>query len=112
LPYTTLFRSLRDELRRRAYFQESRPAGAAGCGDGRDLRGRQSHDRPPAYVRLRGTGPRRFRKAGELLRAPGFALDRPVPRMGNGRSEEHTSELQSRENLVCRLLLEKKNQNK
>src|SRR5690606_41991267 len=27
------------------------------------------------------------------------------------RSEEHTSELQSRENLVCRLLLEKKNLN-
>src|SRR5690606_9306648 len=27
---------------------------------------------------------------------------------GGGRSEEHTSELQSRENLVCRLLLEKK----
>src|SRR5690606_40673843 len=27
------------------------------------------------------------------------------------RSEEHTSELQSRENLVCRLLLEKKNTN-
>src|SRR5690606_691068 len=27
----------------------------------------------------------------------------------NWRSEEHTSELQSRENLVCRLLLEKKN---
>src|SRR5690606_40999354 len=28
-----------------------------------------------------------------------------------GRSEEHTSELQSRENLVCRLLLEKKKKN-
>src|SRR5690606_40540248 len=28
----------------------------------------------------------------------------------NDRSEEHTSELQSRENLVCRLLLEKKKQ--
>src|SRR5690606_39395695 len=28
------------------------------------------------------------------------------------RSEEHTSELQSRENLVCRLLLEKKNNTK
>src|SRR5690606_41227753 len=28
------------------------------------------------------------------------------------RSEEHTSELQSRENLVCRLLLEKKNKNR
>src|SRR5690606_42158512 len=26
--------------------------------------------------------------------------------LSNGRSEEHTSELQSRENLVCRLLLE------
>src|SRR6266511_3517252 len=29
-------------------------------------------------------------------------------RAGSSRSEEHTSELQSRENLVCRLLLEKK----
>src|SRR5207302_7138702 len=34
---------------------------------------------------------------------------RPVPRsVESSRSEEHTSELQSRENLVCRLLLEKK----
>src|SRR5690606_277530 len=31
---------------------------------------------------------------------------------GRSRSEEHTSELQSRENLVCRLLLEKKNKKK
>src|SRR5438874_6149378 len=29
-----------------------------------------------------------------------------------GRSEEHTSELQSRRDLVCRLLLEKKNKQK
>src|SRR2546430_12070983 len=29
---------------------------------------------------------------------------------GDGRSEEHTSELQSQSNLVCRLLLEKKKQ--
>src|SRR2546430_11766547 len=29
-----------------------------------------------------------------------------------GRSEEHTSELQSQSNLVCRLLLEKKNQSR
>src|SRR2546430_6911131 len=28
--------------------------------------------------------------------------------IGSGRSEEHTSELQSQSNLVCRLLLEKK----
>src|SRR5207302_11106072 len=33
-----------------------------------------------------------------------------VPPSRNRRSEEHTSELQSRENLVCRLLLEKKNE--
>src|SRR5437016_8602927 len=31
------------------------------------------------------------------------------PDVGPGRSEEHTSELQSLTNLVCRLLLEKKN---
>src|SRR2546430_13634955 len=30
----------------------------------------------------------------------------------NARSEEHTSELQSQSNLVCRLLLEKKKKNK
>src|SRR2546430_8691960 len=31
----------------------------------------------------------------------------PVPPRGRTRSEEHTSELQSQSNLVCRLLLEK-----
>src|SRR5207302_11191789 len=37
------------------------------------------------------------------------AVDRLLERRGHRlRSEEHTSELQSRENLVCRLLLEKK----
>src|SRR2546427_7717700 len=36
----------------------------------------------------------------------------PHPRRGNDRrSEEHTSELQSQSNLVCRLLLEKKKKN-
>src|SRR5690606_40209037 len=40
--------------------------------------------------------------------ANGEAIRYPALAMGNGRSEEHTSELQSRENLVCRLLLEKK----
>src|SRR5690606_40471521 len=34
-----------------------------------------------------------------------------IPKYLYTRSEEHTSELQSRENLVCRLLLEKKKQN-
>src|SRR5690606_39986494 len=36
---------------------------------------------------------------------PGTGADAAA---GDQRSEEHTSELQSRENLVCRLLLEKK----
>src|SRR6266498_3242956 len=38
-------------------------------------------------------------------------LPRPSERVGHAttRSEEHTSELQSRPHLVCRLLLEKKN---
>src|SRR5690606_41379689 len=38
----------------------------------------------------------------------GFTVDASSLPQGV-RSEEHTSELQSRENLVCRLLLEKKN---
>src|SRR5690606_40889720 len=40
------------------------------------------------------------------------ALQRLEAPTGAVRSEEHTSELQSRENLVCRLLLEKKKQEK
>src|SRR5688572_19797217 len=38
--------------------------------------------------------------------------DEMVTLMSSGRSEEHTSELQSQSNLVCRLLLEKKKQKK
>src|SRR6266511_365659 len=41
-------------------------------------------------------------QAEDVLRVVEIVM-RPV-----GRSEEHTSELQSRENIVCRLLLEKK----
>src|SRR3712207_8522926 len=46
-------------------------------------------------------------RAGETL-VLGELLDRTV-RVRDTRSEEHTSELQSRQYLVCRLLLEKKN---
>src|SRR5205807_9142621 len=42
------------------------------------------------------------------LRGGGGRLDLPDGRRGKHRSEEHTSELQSPCNLVCRLLLEKK----
>src|SRR2546430_7326522 len=65
----------------------------------------RSH-RPPACRRTTVTGPptaRRRRAAPQPLGAtwgPGHT---------NSRSEEHTSELQSQSNLVCRLLLEKKN---
>src|SRR3989475_4178386 len=49
----------------------------------------------------------------EVARNPGQALDLARARtydliLADGRSEEHTSELQSQSNLVCRLLLEKK----
>src|SRR5690606_39870871 len=49
------------------------------------------------------------RKQGNHLPIAGLAVRiRQTPSNGDGpRSEEHTSELQSRENLVCRLLLEK-----
>src|SRR5436309_11099382 len=39
----------------------------------------------------------------------GMKKERTAGEVSWDRSEEHTSELQSRENLVCRLLLEKKN---
>src|SRR5690625_6787424 len=45
-----------------------------------------------------------------LARERGYHRDRARP--DRARSEEHTSELQSRGHLVCRLLLEKKKNNK
>src|SRR3712207_8696675 len=50
------------------------------------------------------------RAAGGRRRVPPPA--RVPPDREAGRSEEHTSELQSRQYLVCRLLLEKKKQTK
>src|SRR2546427_4736292 len=60
--------------------------------------------------------PRRSRRAGDALRARdggGLHAQPREDRRGDllgVRSEEHTSELQSQSNLVCRLLLEKKKQ--
>src|SRR5207302_11132348 len=86
-PYTTLFRSdlLLDALGGRA------PVGAL-AGD-RARRGRRLHHR-------------RIEQRTELP----VLVGRELPQLP--RSEEHTSELQSRENLVCRLLLEKKKKTK
>src|SRR5690349_23686171 len=79
-PYTTLFRSLRAPVIDAADHGEDRGvADHVGVGAG----GREERQRrqPPEQV-LRD--------------------------IGGMRSEEHTSELQSRRDLVCRLLLEKK----
>src|SRR2546428_1606689 len=80
-PYTTLFRS-----------------GLAGRPNGQ-----QSASLGEGVVSLAARERQRYHQ-------PGL----PTPRSGDSnhvrvRSEEHTSELQSRSDLVCRLLLEKKN---
>src|SRR5256885_13171409 len=54
-----------------------------------------------------GEGVGRRRRGGRGLARGGLRGPRR-PAAGQGRSEEHTSELQSPCNLVCRLLLEKK----
>src|SRR3712207_7967381 len=78
-PYTTLFRSWRAAIRAAASPSACR-GGAA-----------QRRARPPQCA------PSSDSSAGNA-----GLTDRPA------RSEEHTSELQSRQYLVCRLLLEKK----
>src|SRR3712207_7429455 len=81
-PYTTLFRSAREPLRSRRR-------------------------------RLRRDDLGGFLEDGDRLLVPGSRRLLDVAREGDRgralpRSEEHTSELQSRQYLVCRLLLEKK----
>src|SRR5687768_18209131 len=62
----------------------------------------------PSVVYVKST---RKQQAARNLRIPeGFEPFFQQPRNRAPRSEEHTSELQSRLHLVCRLLLEKKNQ--
>src|SRR2546430_12732723 len=56
------------------------------------------------HVVIGGRSGLRLLEDGELV-----LLEQDVPQLRGGvRSEEHTSELQSQSNLVCRLLLEKK----
>src|SRR3712207_9003152 len=82
-PYTTLFRSLQRSV------SETVKAIAAGTAQG----GKQLWD-----AKVDGVG-----------YAPFYEAESKVPPDTNpARSEEHTSELQSRQYLVCRLLLEKK----
>src|SRR3712207_7415837 len=58
-----------------------------------------------------GAWARRSDEGGVTPRAGEGALGTGWPTRQDDRSEEHTSELQSRQYLVCRLLLEKKKQN-
>src|SRR3712207_8131436 len=82
-PYTTLFRSLV-------------PRGVLGFGDDIVAVERRQRDRRDVvHVQARGEVVEVVTDLLELLSVP-------------ARSEEHTSELQSRQYLVCRLLLEKK----
>src|SRR5205085_5207252 len=82
------------------------PISAAACAHGRAAaraqRRRGDRRRPAPRRWRRGAPPARPRpRRGRWAR-------RPLHGGGQGRSEEHTSELQSQSNLVCRLLLEKK----
>src|SRR5688572_31887008 len=68
-----------------------------------------SRGEPERALHLAMTGGR-FEKEGIRVRKDGtrFWANVVIDAIHN-RSEEHTSELQSQSNLVCRLLLEKKN---
>src|SRR5690606_39536621 len=87
-PYTTLFRSHEDVTAHRIGADQA------------PRRSRQPVEAPAKIHRLRrDVDPHRGR---QRQHAPSSTAST------RSRSEEHTSELQSRENLVCRLLLEKK----
>src|SRR3712207_8438545 len=64
---------------------------------------------PPGGRRPPGAGAGLGRSAVAAGAGPRVHVRRQLHRPGRPRSEEHTSELQSRQYLVCRLLLEKKN---
>src|SRR3712207_8799491 len=91
-PYTTLFRSLEHLLQR--LVDELLDDGL-----------------PPGAQRTATESPAEAPHAGEpdAMELVGVPVQHPHPGIGQDpcRSEEHTSELQSRQYLVCRLLLEK-----
>src|SRR2546428_4713303 len=67
--------------------------------------------RPPRSTLFPYTTLFRSRSGSSGIEASGVCRRKTVWRSGSPRSEEHTSELQSRSDLVCRLLLEKKKKN-
>src|SRR5690606_41601581 len=91
-PYTTLFRSLAAGLVL---------AGCAGAPRPPVLGQADAVAGSPKAVDAKANAPQAFAHAEKLRKQAEEAY------ADGDRSEEHTSELQSRENLVCRLLLEK-----
>src|SRR5690606_40948896 len=91
-PYTTLFRSVRQ--------QAAAPAGSAWGAQP----GQQPYGQTAAHYGYGSSQGQPYGQAHSQSSGSGQLFSEPT---GSGRSEEHTSELQSRENLVCRLLLEK-----
>src|SRR5207249_10795399 len=91
-PYTTLFRSVQiaDGVSRA-------PAGVRDAGTGVRAKGAGASNRSRVPVRRSLAG------LDRLLRVARSRRQRPRPAYISGRSEEHTSELQSRFDLVCRL---------
>src|SRR5688572_32355990 len=90
-PYTTLFRSP----------QVPRPPGLGRPGERLGL----------LLPEPRGGARSRFQGVAGSAKRPGRNPGQSEEPLA-GRSEEHTSELQSQSNLVCRLLLEKKKKHK
>src|SRR2546430_8450459 len=66
------------------------------------------HDALPISRRAASGRSRRRTRSGRSSAGSRPASSRRASARGGPRSEEHTSELQSQSNLVCRLLLEKK----
>src|SRR2546426_8786553 len=82
------------------FFRRKEPKHEAPRDKNRDQAARQIRQEPAA--------PENFHAAGSFDQPPGGKERAGGVKVRNGRSEEHTSELQSPCNLVCRLLLEKK----
>src|SRR2546428_8397792 len=84
----------------RADGSRARAGASASPGSGGEWQAREDRRCPRALRGARGAGADEF----EI----GRAVVPTGPEHGHRRSEEHTSELQSRSDIVCRLLLEKK----
>src|SRR5690606_41367042 len=91
-PYTTLFRSHPNTIRRKNHTPDTA------------MNNRSAQRRCASIRRAIAVRKVMYAKARITTALSEVPIEPPKP--SGLRSEEHTSELQSRENLVCRLLLE------